>query len=637
MPYESPAGTPKVTRLSSAEWSKIKSRVRQAVREMAFELLQIYASREVAVGHAFPEDASWDIELEESFPFRETVEQENAIDEVKDDMQSPQPMDRLICGDVGYGKTEVALRAAFKAVNDGMQVAILVPTTILALQHYNTFRERLAPFPVKVEMLSRLRTKPQQAEIVEGVANGSVDIIIGTHRLLQKDVRFKNLGLLIVDEEQRFGVRHKEHIKQMRAEIDVLTMTATPIPRTLHMALAGIRDLSLITTPPQDRVPVRTFVTPSNDAIIREAIMREMARGGQVYFVHNRVQSIQRVCEHLRELVPDARFEVAHGQMHEDDLERIVLAFMRQEFDVLVCTTIIESGVDIPNANSIILDNAHALGLTQMYQLRGRVGRSTNRAYAYLLYPPHIPLSTEALERLEAIQEATELGAGFQVALRDMEIRGAGNILGAQQSGHIAAVGFDLYTRMLAHAVEEIRAGHPIAEPEDVSIDIAVESGIPEEYVTDERVRLEMYQRIASAPNERGLQEVDAELTDRFGPIPQLVHRLFDLVRLRHRATRLGLTSIVERDGDIIIRPVIGANLSQQRLRNDLGSGVRVTPNQVRLRVPDLKVDRWTAVERVLDGIAANRASLSLQTEESESSAESSDSKSSMMARARSA
>jgi len=617
-PYESPAGAPKITRLSSPEWSRIKARVRQAVREMAFELLQIYAARESAVGHRFPPDASWDVELAESFPYRETVDQQKAIDDVKGDMETNQPMDRLVCGDVGYGKTEVALRAAFKAVNDGKQVAVLVPTTILALQHYNTFRDRIAAFPAKVEMLSRLRTKQEQARITAGVTDGSIDIIIGTHRLLQKDVTFKDLGLLVVDEEQRFGVRHKEHIKRMRAEIDVLTMTATPIPRTLHLALAGIRDLSLITTAPQDRVPVRTFVTPANDAIVREAMLREMARGGQVFFVHNRVHSIYATADRLRSLVPEASISVAHGQMDEGELEKVVLAFVRNEYDVLVCTTIIESGVDIPNANTIVLDNAHQLGLTQMYQLRGRVGRSTNRAYAYLLYPPNTPLSVEALERLEAIQEATELGAGFQVALRDMEIRGAGNILGAEQSGHIAAVGFDLYTRMLAHAVEEIRAGHPIAEPEDVSLDIAVESGIPEEYITDEEVRLATYRQIASVANERTLRDLEAELIDRFGPVPDLVYRLFDLVRLRHRATRLGLTSIVERDGDIIIRPVDGSRLNQVPMRRQLGVGVRVTPNQVRLHMDDIRVTRWEAIDAVLDAIAANRASMAAQDESSD-------------------
>ncbi len=636
MPYESPAGTPRITRLSSPEWSRIKARVRKAVREMAFELIQIYAAREVAAGHAFPPDSSWDIELTESFPFRETLDQQKAIDDVKGDMETPRPMDRLVCGDVGYGKTEVALRAAFKAVNDGMQVAVLVPTTILALQHYNTFRERLAAFPIKVEMLSRLRTKQEQLAITEGLASGAVDIVVGTHRLLQRDVNFKNLGLLVVDEEQRFGVSHKEHIKRARAEVDVLTMTATPIPRTLHMALTGVRDLSLITTPPQDRVPIRTFVTPTSDAIVRESILREVARGGQVYVVHNRVQSIYRLSDHLKELVPEATFAVAHGQMDERDLERIVLAFIRHEFDVLICTTIIESGVDIPNANTIILDNAHALGLTQMYQLRGRVGRGTHRAYAYLLYPPNTPLSVEALERLEAIQEATELGAGFQVALRDMEIRGAGNILGAEQSGHIAAVGFDLYTRMLAHAVEEVRAGHPIAEPEEVSLDIAVDAGIPEEYISDEQLRLDTYRRIAAATNERELRDLDVELADRFGPVPPEAVQLFGLVRLRHRASRLGLVGIIERDGDIVIRPVIGSRLDQQQLRREIGAGVRVTPNQVRLHVPDLRVDRWEAINAVLDAVAARRASIAAQDDEDEPSS-SEDSSSAMMERARSA
>ncbi|MCO5177072.1 MAG: transcription-repair coupling factor [Thermomicrobiales bacterium] len=634
-PYESPAGEPRITRLSSAEWAKTTSRVRRAVREMAWELLQLYAAREAAEGHQFPPDSVWDAELSDSFPFRETPEQDKAIQDVKGDMESLRPMDRLVCGDVGYGKTEVALRAAFKAVNDGMQVAILVPTTILALQHFNTFRERLAAFPVRVEMLSRLRSKAEQAQIVRGVADGSVDIVIGTHRLLQKDVEFKNLGLLVVDEEQRFGVRHKEHVKRMRSSVDVLTMTATPIPRTLHLALSGLRDLSLITTPPRDRVPIRTFVTAADDSIIREAILREVARGGQVYVVHNRVQSIYRLCERLQELIPEASFGVAHGQMEERELERMVLAFIRQEFDVLICTTIIESGVDIPNANTIILDNAHALGLTQMYQLRGRVGRSTNRAYAYVLYPPNTPLSVEALERLEAIQEATELGAGFQVAMRDMEIRGAGNILGGEQSGHIAAVGFDLYTRMLAHAVEEIRAGHPIAEPEEVSLDIAVEAGIPDSYVADEQGRLDLYQRIAAAKNERGLIDLNAELRDRFGPVPESTELLFDLVRLRQRASRLGLTTIVERDGDILIRPVFGGKLSQQHLRRELGNGVRVTPNQIRLRVDDVRLPRLSALNYVLDVIAQRRASMAAQ--DSEGSEESSSASSDNIVRARSA
>jgi transcription-repair coupling factor (superfamily II helicase) len=599
-PFQSPAGSPRITKLSSPDWSRSKARVRKAVREMAYELLQIYAARETAQGHAFPPDSHWDVELAESFPYTETVDQAKAIVDVTGDMQSPRPMDRLICGDVGYGKTEVALRSAFKAVNDGWQVAILVPTTVLALQHLATFKERLGAFPVNIEMLSRLRSRSQQREILERLEKGTVDIVIGTHRILQRDVRFKRLGLLVVDEEQRFGVTHKEHIKRMRAEIDVLTMTATPIPRTLHLALTGIRDLSLITTPPQERVPIRTFVTARDDNVVREAILRELSRGGQVYVVHNRVQSIFSVAEWLRNLVPEATFGIGHGQMDEKELERIIVDFMEHKYDVLVCTTIIESGVDIPNANTIIIDMAHALGLTQLYQLRGRVGRGANRAYAYLLYPPHVPLSNEATERLEAIQEATELGAGFQIAMRDMEIRGVGNVLGAEQSGHIAAVGLDLYTRMLAKAVDEIRAGHPIMDPVDVTIDIAIDARIPDDYIEDENVRLSTYQRIAEARNGKALREIVDELKDRFGTVPDAVMRLIDLVRLRHRASAAGITAIAERDGDIIIRPVAGGDIDQLRLRNELGPGVRVTPNQVRLTIADLKVDRWDAVSAVL-------------------------------------
>ena len=606
-PYEAPGGAPRITRLSSAEWSRTKSRVRQAVQEMATELLQIYAARELAGGYAYPPDTSWDVELAESFPYQETADQLQAIEDVRADLESPRSMDRLVCGDVGYGKTEVALRAAFKAVNAGKQVAVLVPTTVLALQHYETFRERLAAFPVRIEMLSRLRTRAEQRRILEDLAEGKVDIVIGTHRLVQRDVQFKDLGLLIVDEEQRFGVRHKEYIKKQRATIDVLTMTATPIPRTLYMALTGIRDLSLISTPPMERVPIRTFVTASNETLVREAILREMARGGQVFFLHNRVQSIYRVRDWLEKLVPEARIGIGHGQMDESELEQVVLAFMQHEYDVLLCTTIIESGVDIPNANTIIIDNAHTLGLTQLYQLRGRVGRGNVRAYAYLLYPPHTPLSSEARQRLAAIQEATELGAGFQIAMRDMEIRGAGNILGAEQSGHIAAVGLDLYTRMLAHAVEELRSGRPIIEPEDVNIDIAIDSRIPESYIEDESTRLSMYHRISSASSPRELGELRAELTDRFGPPPPEAERIFDLVRLRHTARELGITSIIERDGTIFIRPVVGGRLDQNQLRQRLGRGVRVTPNQVRMMLDDLNVDRWEAIQEVLRAVEAVR------------------------------
>ena len=610
--YEGYDGEPALTRLGSPEWSRIKRRVRQAVRELAFDLLQLYAAREAAIGHPFSPDTAWDQELAESFPYEETPDQLQAIDEVKRDMERPRPMDRLLCGDVGFGKTEVALRAAFKAVNDGFQVAVLVPTTVLALQHFTTFKQRLAPFPVRVEMLSRLLGRREQKAVVEAIARGEVDIVIGTHRLLQRDVRFKRLGLVIIDEEHRFGVVHKEHFKRLRTNVDILTMTATPIPRTLYLALSGIRDLSLISTPPLDRAPVRTFVTPARDTVVREAILREIGRGGQVYVVHNRVQTINQFAARLQRLVPEASIAVAHGQMAEEELERVILAFIRQEFDVLVCTTIIESGVDIPNVNTIIIDQAHTLGLTQLYQLRGRVGRSDQRAYAYLLYNDRTPLSREALARLEAIQEATELGAGFRIALRDLEIRGAGNVLGPEQSGHIAAVGLELYTQLLAQAVEELKQGKPIEEPASVSIDLPVEATIPISYCGDESIRMQLYQRFARIRTLGELHDLVEELIDRFGPLPHPVERMVDLARLRVRANQLGITSIVERDGEIYIRPVIGTRLDQGALRSRLGAGVYVTPHQVRLVAGRLTTSVWDAVVITLDAIEEASATVLL-------------------------
>jgi transcription-repair coupling factor (superfamily II helicase) len=601
--YEGGGLDPKLTRLGSPEWSKAKQRVRQSVRELAFELLQLYAAREANEGVAFPPDISWDVELEESFPFDETPDQLSAIHAVKQDMETQRPMDRLVCGDVGYGKTEVALRAAFKAVNAGYQVAVLVPTTILALQHYYTFRERLAAFPAQVSMLSRLRSRAEQRQILDDARTGKADIVIGTHRILQKDLQFSNLGLVVIDEEQRFGVAHKEQLKRLRANVDVLTMTATPIPRTLHMALSGIRDLSVINTPPQDRIPIRTFVSPSSDHLIREAILRELGRGGQVYFVHNRVQSIHQTADRLQKLIPEARIGIGHGQMHEDELEAVMMSFVQHEFDVLVCTTIIESGVDIPNSNTMIIDQAQNFGLTQLYQLRGRIGRSHQRAYAYLVYPHDKPLSVEAQARLEAIQEATDLGAGFQIALRDLEIRGAGNVLGAEQSGHITAVGFDLYTRMLATAVEEIRQGRPIEEAESVTVDLPVAAVIPAEYAGDEELRIELYQRVASAQSFGQLRDLQAELLDRFGPLPDPVQMLFELARLRVRASNLGITSIVERDGEVFVRPVLGSRLSQASLRRELGSGVYVTPNQVRMVSRNLDAGPLEAAKTVIASV----------------------------------
>ena len=594
---------PKATKLGSGEWVRVKQRVRKAVREMAYELVQLYAAREAGAGRPFPPDTSWDHELEVAFPYVETPDQRRAIDEVKAAMESDRAMDRLICGDVGFGKTEVALRAAFKAVNGGRQVAILVPTTVLALQHHETFTRRLGTFPVRVEMLSRLRSKKEQAKILADLAEGSVDIVIGTHRLVSRDVRFKDLGLVVIDEEQRFGVRHKEHLKQLRTEVDVMTMSATPIPRTLHMALSGIRDISVINTAPTARVPIRTFVTDRSDQLIREVILREIDRGGQVYLVHNRVQSIDKLASHLRHLVPEARIGVGHGQMDEEVLEEVVLSFVRHEFDVLLATTIIESGIDIPNVNTIIIDDADTLGLTQLYQLRGRVGRGAKRAYAYLLIKPQKPLSPEARARLEAIQEATELGAGLQVAMRDMEIRGAGNILGAEQSGHIAALGYDLYIRLLAQAVEEIRQGHPFAEKGAVTLDLPLSALIPADYIADTELRLATYRRVAQVDSAATLARMREELTDRFGHPPLEVERLYALIALRLRCTALGIESIVEREREIVLRPLETARIDQRRLQRELGNAIRFTPNSLRIRLPDLQIGWQEALDLVLDAV----------------------------------
>ncbi|HLB11640.1 MAG TPA: transcription-repair coupling factor, partial [Dehalococcoidia bacterium] len=477
------AGEPELTRLSSTDWARAKERVRRAAAEIAQELLEVYAQREIAPGYAFSPDSPWQGEMEDAFPYIETPDQAEAIALVKADMEAAKPMDRLICGDVGYGKTEVALRAAFKAVTDGKQVAVLVPTTVLAQQHFATFGERLAAFPVRVEVLSRFRSPREQAEVLEGLKSGAVDICIGTHRLLQKDVQFKDMGLLVVDEEQRFGVLHKEHLKRMRKEVDVLTLTATPIPRSLYMSLVSVRDMSVMETPPEERLPIKTLVMPYDEPAIRQAILRELDRGGQVFFVHNRVQSIYLVASRLRELVPEAKIAVGHGQMPEDELERVMVEFFAGREDVLVCTTIIEAGLDVPNANTILINQAQRLGLAQLYQLRGRVGRGSNLAYAYFLYPRDRPLAPVAHERLKTILEASELGAGYRIAMKDLEIRGAGNLLGAEQSGHVAAVGFDLYCSMLAEAVEELKARHagvavPRAQPA-TTIDLPLAAYLP--------------------------------------------------------------------------------------------------------------------------------------------------------------
>jgi transcription-repair coupling factor (superfamily II helicase) len=524
---------PALSRLGGTEWERTKRRVRRAVGNLARELIEIYAAREAAEGHAFAPDTTWQRELEESFPYTETPDQARSIEEVKADMLRRRPMDRLVVGDVGYGKTEVALRAAFKAVQDGMQVVVLVPTTVLAQQHLLTFQRRLSAFPLRVEMLSRFVSKKEQGRIVEAVAAGGVDILIGTHRILSSDIAFANLGLLVVDEEQRFGVAHKERIKQLRREVDVLTLSATPIPRTLHLSLVGIRDLSVIETPPDARLPIQTRIAEDDDGLVRDAINRELDRGGQVFYVHNRIETIEGAAERVRRFVPRARVAIGHGQMAEGMLERVMLDYDAGKFDVLVCTTIIESGLDIPNANTIVIARADTFGLAQLYQLRGRVGRSDRRAYAYLLHKRGMPLSPVARKRLHAIFSASDLGAGYQIALSDLEIRGAGNILGAEQSGHMEAVGFELYTRLLAEAVDLLRGRPRPAEPAPVRLDLPGSAFLPDDYIADSGAKLEAYRRFAQLRSDSDAEALRADLRDRFGPIPPPVEGLFAAVRVR--------------------------------------------------------------------------------------------------------
>ena len=546
---------PTLHRLGGADWAKAKGRARKAVRQIASELIRLYSARMASPGFAFGPDTPWQRELEDAFPYVETPDQLGAIDEVKRDMERPVPMDRLICGDVGYGKTEIAVRAAFKAVQDGKQVAVLVPTTLLVQQHFSTFSERYAPFPVKVRPLSRFQGKAETDETLAGLADGTVDVVIGTHKLLSPETRFSRLGLVIIDEEQRFGVEHKEYLKRLRTEVDVLGMSATPIPRTLEMGVAGIREMSTILTPPEERHPVLTFVGTYEEKQVAAAVRRELLRDGQVFFVHNRVSSIRKVAASLAGLVPEARIAVAHGQMNEHELEKIMVDFWERNYDVLVATTIVESGLDIPNANTLIIDRADMYGLSQLHQLRGRVGRGSERAYAYFLYPPERSLTETAHERLATVAQHTEIGAGMYVAMKDLEIRGAGNLLGGEQSGHIAGVGFDLYVRMIGEAVNELKGDGPAEKPE-VRVELPVNAHIPHDYVPGERLRLEAYTRIAAIDSEADVTAVHEELTDRFSEPPEPVLNLLEVARLRTAARRAGLTDITAAGSHIRFAPV---------------------------------------------------------------------------------
>ncbi len=544
---------PKLSKLGGTEWAKVKSRVKESVQSMAQDLIQLYAARQGLKGYVFGPDTVWQKEFEEAFPFEETPDQIQSVAEIKADMERPKPMDRLLCGDVGYGKTEVAIRAAFKTVMEGKQVAVLVPTTILAQQHYNTFRQRFTNFPVTIEMLSRFRSAKEQRQTLNKLAQGQVDIVIGTHRLVQEDVVFKDLGLVIVDEEQRFGVAHKERLKQLRHSVDVLTLTATPIPRTLHMSLIGARDMSLLETPPEDRYPVQTYVVEFNYQVIRDAILRELNRGGQIYFVHNRVLDIDQAAEALQSLIPEARVAVAHGQMKEEDLESIMLDFLEGELDILVCTTIIETGLDIPNVNTIIIDEADHMGLSQLYQLRGRVGRTNRLAYAYLTYKKDKVLTEVAEKRLQAIREFTEFGSGFKIAMRDLEIRGAGNILGPEQHGQIMSVGFEMYCRLLEEAVQELQ-GKQVTELQEPSVEIPIDAYISDDYIPDQARKMEMYRKIMLSRLEESVEEVGEELVDRFGDPPEPVLNLLAIARIKALCLEQGLSGVSLSGGYLTFR-----------------------------------------------------------------------------------
>jgi transcription-repair coupling factor (superfamily II helicase) len=575
---------PSLDRIGGADWAKRKGRARKAVKEIAAELIRLYSARMASPGHAFGPDTPWQRELEDAFPYQETPDQLAAINEVKADMEAVVPMDRVICGDVGYGKTEIAVRAAFKAVQDGKQVAVLVPTTLLVQQHLGTFGERFASFPVVVKAISRFNSAKEQQEVLDGLAAGTVDVVIGTHRLLSSTTKFKDLGLVVVDEEQRFGVEHKEHLKQMRTAVDVLTMSATPIPRTLEMSITGIRELSTIDTPPEERHPVLTFVGPYDDKQVAAAIRRELLREGQVFFIHNRVESIDRAAKKLSDLVPEARVAVAHGQMSEDALEQVMLGFWEKRFDVLVCTTIVESGLDISNANTLLVERADVFGLSQLHQLRGRVGRGRERAYAYFLFPPDKPMTETAHDRLATIAQNSGLGAGMAVAMKDLEIRGAGNLLGGEQSGHIAAVGFDLYVRLVGEAVADFK-GTTDEELAEVKVELPVNASLPHDYVPSERLRLEAYRRIATASDDAAIEEVRAELTDRYGPLPEQAETLLEVASFRAYVRTFGITEVSVQGRQIRFAPLELRESQTLRLQR-LYKGALVKPATSTVLVP---------------------------------------------------
>ena len=608
--------TPRLNKMGGADFSRAKAKVRSAVAEIAQELVVLYQTRLSTPGHAFAPDTPWQREMEMAFPFQETVDQLSAIEAVKGDMESTVPMDRLVCGDVGFGKTEVAIRAAFKAVQDGRQVAVLVPTTLLAQQHFQTFSDRFAGFPVRVEVLSRFLTAAQARSVTERLRSGEVDIVVGTHRLLSGDIEFKRLGLLVVDEEQRFGVSHKEAIKQFRAEVDVLTLTATPIPRTLEMSLTGIRDLSLLNTPPAARQPILTYVGEYDERAVTEAIRRELLREGQVFYVHNRVRDIEQQAARISELVPEARVAIAHGQMDEGSLEKVVMEFWEGEYDVLVCTTIIESGIDMPTVNTLVVERADLLGLGQLHQLRGRVGRAGQRAYAYLFFPQDRQLSEEAYERLKTIGEATELGSGFRIAMRDLEIRGAGNLLGTGQSGHVAAVGYDLYVQMVNEAISQLN-GEPVDEPDEITLELPMPAFLPPDYVERDDVRLDAYRRLAGVRSAQDVDDIAAEWLDRFGPIPEPAAALVQVAYLRAECVRVGVTNVTVTKNPALsggglvasISPITLAQSKQMRLeRLYKGSTYRDADDELRLRVsggPTVAQDIVAALRELVPEAAA--------------------------------